>query len=275
MRRRWLFLAAAAALAVPADAVAHGGFAQVAAVTVCGRTCRPLLPPLELFHSGRWPPHAIPARPAPPGPYYRVDLAWSRPPPAFFVPATGTLRSFPDPFGVSDPTWLRLAPRVEARLRAALAGLEPLPAPTITRATVDDRRVENPQAYLGLYRTLPEARRTVAPEGDVIQLFSDDLNPWADGYNSLKTGGTGVLERDGDVVALPPDLVQLVRRPDFAEEKRTWSAATAAAAAAAALALALCLGVAVVRRFNAATARVTARACTRRLRARPRRSARR
>jgi hypothetical protein len=271
--RRWLLIAAVAALAAPAEAPAHGGFTQVAAVSVCGRTCRPLLPPLELFHSGRQKPHAIPARPAPPGPYYRIDLVSSRPPPAFFVPSTGTLRSFPDPFGVSDPTWLRLQPRIEAKLRAALAGIEPLPAPAITRATVDGRPVAKPQAYLALYRALPVLARRAPAGGHVIRLFGDDLSPWADGYNSLAATDGGVVARDGDVVTLPPDLVQLVRRPDFVEEKRTWSAATAAVAAAAALAL--CLGVAVVRRFNAGTAGVTARACTRRLRARPRRSARR
>jgi hypothetical protein len=264
-----------AALAAPVEAHAHGGFTQVAAVSVCGRTCRPLLPPLELFHAGRQKPHAIPARPAPPGPYYRIDLVSSRPPPAYFVPSTGTLRSFPDPFGVSDPTWLQLQPRIEAKLRAALAGIEPLPVPTITRASVDGRPVAHPQAYLSLYRALPAFAGRATAGGHVIRLFADDLNPWADGYNSLAATDDGLLVRDGDVVALPPDLVQLVRRPDFVEEKRTWSAATAALAAAAALALCLGVVLVVVRGFNAATAGVTARACTRRLRARPRRSARR
>jgi hypothetical protein len=228
-----------AALAAPGECSAHGGFTQVAAVSVCGLTCRPILPPLELFHSGRRQvPRAVPTRPAPPGPYYRVDLASSRPPPAFFVPATGALRSFPDPFGVSDPAWLRLEPRIEARLRQALVGLEPLPSPMLTRATVGGRPVAHPQPYLSLYRPLPVTHgETIGDGAREIRLFSDDLNPWADGYNTLAAGSGGLLARDGEVVKLPPELEQLVSRPDFAKRQRRW--ATPAGIAVAALALVL------------------------------------
>jgi hypothetical protein len=241
-----------AALGAPGEAPAHGGFTQVAAVTVCGLTCRPLLPPVELFHSGsrsRRGPLAVPTRPAPPGPYYRVDLLLSRPPPAFFVPSTGALRSFPDPFGAGDPAWLRLEPRVEARLRAALRGLEPLPAPTLGRATVDGRPVANPQDYLSLYRSLPALEGQPVPRGAAaIRLFGDDLNPWADGYNVLSASRGGLLARDGEVVRLPPELAQLVREPELAETRRRWTTPAALAALAAALALFVSLGL--VRRLG-------------------------
>jgi hypothetical protein len=226
-----------ASLAAPPESSAHGGFTRVAAVNVCGLTCRPLLPPLELFHSGRrQAPRAVPTRPPPPSPYYRVDLVSSRPPPAFFVPATGALRSFPDPFGVTDPVWLRLQPRVEARLRAALVGLEPLPTPTLTHATVGGRSVENPQAYLSLYRDLRAIDSKAMPrDRRAIRLFSDDLNPWADGYNSLSATNGGLLSRDGEVVRLPPELAKLVQEPEFTKTERRWPMPAGIAVAAAAL----------------------------------------
>ena len=220
MKAHWLLSVALVALAQPAESSAHGGITQVAAVTVCGTRCRPLLPPLELFHYGRQPPHAVPTRPAPPGPYFRIDLQLSRPPPAFFVPSTGTVRSFPDPFGVGHPTWLRLDPSVEAKLRKALAGLEPLPAPNITRATVDGRAVADPQDYLALYGAHPRLQGAPPHGRHVIRLFAEELNPWADGYNTLDGDDAGVLVRDGDAVWLTPKLERLVREPSFAGAPR-------------------------------------------------------
>jgi hypothetical protein len=248
MKARWLLLLAVVALAFPAGAAAHGGVTQVAAVTVCGTTCRPLLPPLELFHYGRSLPHAVPTRPAPPGPYYRIDLLLSRPPPAFFVPSTGALRSFPDPFGVGNPTWLRLDPRVEAKLRAALRGLEPLPAPTIARATVDGQAVADPQDYLALYGARPGVNGKKTGGHHVIRLFGDELNPWADGYNRLEADDSGLLVRDGDAVRATPAMTKLVREPSFTRgrpSRAPWLPALASGA------VALVLSAAFVRRLAA------------------------
>jgi hypothetical protein len=213
------FAATSCALLTPAGAQAHAGFTQVAVTEVCGRTCRSVLPPLELFHSDpRLKPRAVKTRPAPPGPYYTLHLLYSRPPPAFFVPSTGTLRSFPDPFGVGDPVWLRLEPRVEARLRARLRGLEPLPRPRLTQASVSGHRVADPQPYLSLYRHLP-AVGGFGGGGTAIRLTGDELNPWADGYNALSYHD-GLLRRDGETVRLPRDLVNLVEEPRLAPSRR-------------------------------------------------------
>jgi hypothetical protein len=68
----------------------------------------------------------------------------------------------------------------------------------------------------------------------VVRLFGDQLNPWADGYNSLEADDSGLLARDGDVVRATPAMAKLVREPSFARGRRSstpWLPALVTAAA--------------------------------------------
>ena len=182
-------------LLAPEEGAAHAGYNEVSIVRVCGASaCLDLDPPLELFHIGGLKgPKAVSAEPALPGPYYELQPQFTRPPPAFFVPASGSLRSFPDAFGLGDPVWLRLEPRIEAALRAALAGLEPFPPPALRLARVDGHEVGDPQAYLALYDELPAVPPDEGPfpGGRTITLVGERLTPWSDGYNVLSYAPAG------------------------------------------------------------------------------------
>jgi hypothetical protein len=220
-------LALGTLLLAPSESPAHAGYNKVAVIEVCGVSgCRELNKPLELFHAtGTRRPRAVETSPAPPGPYYELRLQFTRPPPAFFVPATGALRSFPDPFGIGDPVWLRLEVNIEAALRAELEGLEPFPSPMMAWASVGGRAVANPQAYLALYSDLAAlpADSEALRDTRSIELIGERLNPWADGYNLLSYEPNGrLLLRDGEVVRPTTDLIRLIEQPTFAKLRLPW-----------------------------------------------------
>jgi hypothetical protein len=188
---------------------------------VCGENgCKSIFNGLFLI-----PPQGIALKetgPPPVGPFYVLEPSNYTSPeqtegslapttPAFFVPGEGVLRARPDPSQFTQQAWVRLPAEIEAELRAALRGLEPLPAPRLTSVVIAGRKAGDPQQYEAVFDAFP---RVPEPNpfgrGDPIAvvLRSDARSPWTDGHNRVAYyPDLGLLSRDGEWVRPSPDLV--------------------------------------------------------------------
>jgi hypothetical protein len=179
--------------------------------------------------------------PAPPAPYLRVQFAQGRDSyypvaPMFYVPAAHALRLRN---GLDLAEWRAPAAVTEAALAAAAAELPPFAPPTKVRAEVDRRPARDGSSYLLLFRIAGAPRDDPAGQppptrDDVferhlddwvayfgrvrrvwmpVQLRSSAPSPWSDGASDLWVSRRGsLLRRDGEVVAVPPQLAAKIRR---------------------------------------------------------------
>jgi hypothetical protein len=105
-------------------------------------------------------------------------------------------------------------PGAAAAVMAAVPGLEPWPAPTISAAFVSSHAAADPQAYGALFDRLPSAAAPpVGTKRLSISLHSAVVSPWTDGYNDLQyIAGRHLLHRSGEWVHLPNQLAERIER---------------------------------------------------------------
>jgi hypothetical protein len=162
-------LLAVLALAAPSTAAAK----EPITISVCGATSCASLGTIEgnPFSDGR----TEPARPAAPGPYYRIRLAsegerWT----IFYVPQ-GDLLALPYREWMN---WEPLEGPVAPALRKVVRRLEPLPAPTVTQARANGRVLPgDPNAYLRVLEGPSRSGLPGHPQPIRIRL-SGPPSPW-------------------------------------------------------------------------------------------------
>ena len=141
----------------------------------------------------------------PPRPYVELDLGEGWPGRRFFVPDLGLL------WIVSN--WVRPDPESAAALRAAVAGIEPFPAPAIEEVRVGERQAAAPEAYAAIWGRLQPA--DYPPPGSAryrVRLISSRPTPWTQSAGLLIVApASGLLFRDGEWLELPEALAGTVR----------------------------------------------------------------
>lgn len=216
MKRFALAAVLALALGLPSAAVSK----EVSELQVCGaQACKSITDRalLEQFEgaAGDADYYAGPARPSA---FYvirvTVDVGPDHPTHtwrAFYVPSAKLMRSV-DEHGRAS--WRRM-PQAERKLFDAFAeGVEPYPAPEITRARVGRKAVANPASYLNLY-TLKRSPRAFPKRNSWlrIRLESTLPSPWTDGTNRLRySQKERLLERDGEFVRLSKQVTRALSR---------------------------------------------------------------
>jgi hypothetical protein len=165
----------------------------------------------------------------------------------FFVPSHGVLRT--------GSSWIRPRAGLLRRLRVAVRGLRPWPAPALLRVEVNGRSAD-PAPYAALLRTLLVAEPK--PElGDPVEihLFFERPTPWTTGRRPIRYFPTqDIFHRDSEWFRPPTELVRrievdagLVAPPAPPSPNGSAGGTLLAAAVAAALA-ALAVGAVGVRR---------------------------
>jgi hypothetical protein len=195
------------ALALPATSAAK----EIASVTVCGASgCRTTHnPPQQIASGADGVPDPAPA----PAPYYTVTLTAGEP---------GAMESW-QIFYVPEPAFLglrgeagravfeRLEEGALPLLQAAARGVEPFPAPTITRVTVGGKRVADPASYTRLLTIEGEESSIAAPADFVPIVFhATRPSPWTELRYLMFSPSSGTLERSISLVELPDRLAAAV-----------------------------------------------------------------
>ncbi len=143
-------------------------------------------------------------------PYYELRIGADWQPPGrglrFFVPAAGVVRT--------GSSWIRVDAALAASLGDAARGLEPWPAPSLTRVRVRGRLASDPRAYAALFDPLPPAGDALASGGRVgIVLRSDRPTPWTAGQGRIDYYPTSrLLYRDGERFLIPEGLARVIER---------------------------------------------------------------
>jgi hypothetical protein len=221
-----LVVALAAAVGAPAASAQNPG-GGLLVIRVCGSNgCKSIFNGLFIVAANS--PKAAATGAPPVGPFYvlepsnykaaeQVEESFGPTTPAFFVPGQGVVRARPDAGQLTQQAWIRIPEGREAKLRAALRGLEPFPPPHLTEVLIAGRRAGDPRAYQEVYDV-----SQVAPEpsplgrGDPIGvvLRSDEPSPWTDGHNRVAYyPDLGLLTRDGQWVRPSLDLVDRIENP--------------------------------------------------------------
>jgi hypothetical protein len=109
-----------------------------------------------------------------PAPFLSLRIVeWGESPRLYYVPSRRLLRAAPYWFWVGD-TFAR-------RLQSAAPGLQPWPAPRLTRVLVDGRPAADPARFAVLLEPLPPAPIPVDAGSPVkLTLSAERPNPWAD-----------------------------------------------------------------------------------------------
>jgi hypothetical protein len=159
-----------------------------------------------------------------PAPYYRFDVTvraaagesfdngktsvtWSQ----WYVPSAHAVRGESDS---GTAAWVVESGRAATIFHDVLSGVDPYPAPTITRATIGGRTVRDPASYARLF----DPKWKIAGDwsaGDRrrIRLFSASPSPWTDGKNTLLfSPRKHTLSRDGIVFAVPKAVAARLTR---------------------------------------------------------------
>lgn len=220
--KRTLFLLAAitAALAVPSGALAK----NISELKLCGPSSCATIDDKSILQqwmqSGDGGPTGTPSL----APYYRLDvtvtagpgetfengktsLTWSQ----WYVPSAHAVRGESESGAAS---WVVESGRAAEIFTNAVHGVDPYPAPTITRATVGRRTVSDPASYARLFDPKWKiASDWSASDRRPIRLFSASPSPWTDGKNTLLySPKKRTLSRDGTVVAVPKSIASRLTR---------------------------------------------------------------
>jgi hypothetical protein len=178
-----LVVAAAAVLAGPASA--KGESLQQGSVVICGPTdCAPFDDAGGLrWLNGLMVADSPTPRGAPPvSDYYELRLVEGSAQVAigWVAPDQGAIRTRRFVGTGTHSEWYPLAGGVPGALEVAARGIEPFPAPGVSRVAIDGRSVDDPGTYLPLLGELPAAA-PAGPGGErtEITLRPTALSPWA------------------------------------------------------------------------------------------------
>jgi hypothetical protein len=111
--------------------------------------------------------------------------------------------------GGQTTTWQHANASWSAALDRLAAKVEPFPAPTIARVSINGRNADDPQSYLSLY-TVGHAADTYPKDATSMQvvLESKRRSPWTDGNYVVVYPKDRLLVRDGKIVAIPPEVAE-------------------------------------------------------------------
>jgi hypothetical protein len=126
---------------------------------------------------------------------------------AYFVPATRGIRWLR-----SSLAWGAVSREGSAALTQQLRGLEPNPAPVLTRVTIGGRVVSRPATYLRLLGGKPSV---IFPATDwlTVTLRSADPSPWTNGAALISLGKTApYVVVDGWTYRIAPAIAKRARR---------------------------------------------------------------
>jgi hypothetical protein len=202
-----------------------------------------------------------PGSPPPASNFYTVEFTgdaegneftWT----VYYVPSAAMTRPAFDPDGDAGPslhTWWAVDSKSAGLFGAVTKGLEPFPRPDLSSVTIGSKAVvAGADSYLRLFELPPTRASGSLPTAysASIDLRSKEPTPWTDMPSDLSFSPTaGKLERGGQVVKVPEDLLADMRagRPLAADPTDgggfAWGtlAATLAAALAGAVVIALLL----------------------------------
>src|SRR3954471_20899458 len=150
--------------------------------------------------------------------------------------------------GAQTTTWERSSRAWRGAIERVGARLEPFPAPTISRVSIDGANPADPQSYLALY-TVGEKADTYPRSSDMAQvvLESKRPTPWTDGNSLVVYPSENLLVRDGRLVSIPGHIADRVAaHASLADDGRSFPWLVAAVVAA--LALLVAAAVIVARR---------------------------
>jgi hypothetical protein len=203
-----------AALAIPTAA----GAKNISALTLCGPSSCATIDDKDVLAGWMRSGDAGPTGTPPLAPYYRFDLTvtagagetfedgktsvtWSQ----WYVPSTLAMRGESES---GTAAWVVESGRAAEIMANAIRGVDPYPAPTITRATVGGRTVRDPASYARLFDAKwKSASDWSAGDRRKIRLYSAAPSPWTDGKNTLLySPKKRTLSRDGTVVSVPKSV---------------------------------------------------------------------
>jgi hypothetical protein len=161
-------------------------------------------------------------RPVAAGPFYVFRWHWpgGADETAYLVPGgrairwrtTGAHAIRPSRVMSPDVTWTGVQTSAIALVKQAAAGVQPYPAPTLTRVTVAGREVRAPQTYLRLLRGKPTWLWPATPWLRVT-LESAAPSPWTDGVTTVQLARVGsYVSIDSWVYRVPKSVAQRARR---------------------------------------------------------------
>jgi hypothetical protein len=130
---------------------------------------------------------------------------------AFWMPSAGLIQRF-DPLSLSA-RWKGISGSLTAALQPAAIGLQPFPAPELTRVVVGHRVARDPRSYVGLLSRGTPVRSWAAARGWLrVHMASVQPSPWTDvGADLQISRAGGFVWRDGSVFRIPLRLAGLVR----------------------------------------------------------------
>ena len=226
-RAVFILFVVAATLAVAPSVTAQTPGGGLLVVRACGANgCKAIFNGLFLVDPNAAAAEATGAPPV--GPFYvlepsnyrakeQTEEASGPTTPAFFVPGAAVVRARPDAGQLTEQEWIRLPDAKRAALMAALRGVEPFPAPRISKVLIAGRTAGDPESYLGLYAALPAvAEPSFSARGQpvAIALRSETPSPWTDGHNRVAYyPDVHLLFRDGEWVRPSADLIERIEHP--------------------------------------------------------------
>jgi hypothetical protein len=147
-------------------------------------------------------------RPVAPGAFYAFRWHFDAEPEqsAYFVPDRHAVRWL-EPQG-----WGTLETLAVDAIERSLAGMEPFPAPALTRVTVGGRQVAAPETYLALLGGKPT---WIWPAGSWlnVKLTSATPSPWTNGALTIRLNRSRpYVVVDGWVFRIPKDVALRARR---------------------------------------------------------------
>jgi hypothetical protein len=220
LKRALLLLAGVtAALAVPSAAIAK----NISELKLCGPSSCGTITDKNVLQQWMQGGDGGPTATPPLAPYYRFDITvtagpgekfengktsitWSQ----WYVPSARAVRGESESGAAS---WVVESGRAAEIVASATRGVDPYPAPTITRATVGGRTVSDPASYARLFDAKWKLASDWAAGDRRIRLFSASSSPWTDGKNTLLySPKKRTLSRDGTVVTVPKSVAARLTR---------------------------------------------------------------
>jgi hypothetical protein len=135
----------------------------------------------------------------------------------YYVPSARMARAAYEPGGEAGPSvhaWGNVSPEAAAIFREIVRGLEPFPKPHLSSAVIGSKTVVGgADSYLRLFE-LPHTTAGGLPVAysEWIDLRSTHPTPWTDTSRDLSfSPSTGLLERGGQVVQVPDELLADMR----------------------------------------------------------------
>jgi hypothetical protein len=127
----------------------------------------------------------------------------------FYIPSDDMVLQPGD--GAQAPAWWHPQGRFGEILRSLAKDVKPLPAPKLTKVTVNGVPVQDPTSYLRLYSIGAKATTYPRDPASVQVVFeSARQSPWSAGNYLVVYPKSNLLIRDGQIVSIPRSVAEQV-----------------------------------------------------------------